>query len=230
MRNARLVAPLAALLALVPACGSAPSGTSCLDPSFTLCSTACFDLQNDRFHCGTCATACTGTQSCVAGTCTSTDAGPRDAYVTPPHDASRPPDAFRPDAWTPPVVGTCQSCAAATCVTGDRCAFRRCDGLPLCYDSTNSCAGCPTVSDFEPGCGSSADCGPNSVCARLSTDFGLGCLHRCTTAADCTSVPTGFDDRGQTCVGGRCMMACDPVAAPTCPFTLICRSDQTCGF
>lgn len=221
---------LVAALGSALGCSAGPGGTSCINAGFTLCGSTCYDLQNDANHCGSCIGACSPSQACVAGTCTTRDAGPPDAWVAPPHDAAVLPDAWRPDAWTPPVVGMCQSCDVATCASGLDCAFRRCDGVALCYDATNGCDGCPSISDFQDGCSTSADCGPRSDCVRLSRDFGLGCLHQCTTESDCTSAPTGFDDRGQRCIGGHCWMACDVTVAATCPFALTCRTDQTCGF
>ncbi len=229
MHRIVLVSWLAACVSLAFGCSSSPSGTGCLRADFTLCGGSCFDLQSDRNHCGDCNFACVAGVACVAGHCVTPDAGPPPDAFVPPRDAYVLPDAWRPDAWVPPVVGMCQSCDVATCGAGLGCAYRRCDGVALCFDATNGCDGCPAVSDFETGCSTSADCGPLSVCGRLSSDFGTGCLHTCTTARDCTSAPTGFDDRGQSCVGGRCWMACDPVVAPTCPFGLVCRADQTCG-
>lgn len=45
------------------ACGTiCPPGTAC-------CGNGCFDLQADAAHCGTCETACTGTDACSNGRC-----------------------------------------------------------------------------------------------------------------------------------------------------------------
>jgi hypothetical protein len=67
--------------------GQPPRSDGSCDVRLTLCGSACRDLGADNANCGSCATACTGTDTCVSAVCTAppppaTDAGLPDASPT----------------------------------------------------------------------------------------------------------------------------------------------------
>ncbi|MBL8681809.1 MAG: hypothetical protein JNK05_21760 [Myxococcales bacterium] len=164
---------------------------------------ACFTPTRDV----TCATACTGCQTCLprvgcsvpnSARCAADAECPRGMYCD-----GAPAGRCRPRA-IPSRCSNDEDCA--TCDSDLVCTREQCRPRPTIRDCTpTSCPGCLTC---EPGvgcirteglrCASNADCNGSNYCNRNVCTFRE--IPSCTTSADCIACT------GRTCFGGQCRL------------------------
>jgi hypothetical protein len=138
---------------------------------------------------------------------------------------------------------TCGPCEGLSCIAGDSCASRSCDGVFGCY-VTGAGLGCDPIGTVRcpprmayDACTSNTDCGVRAECITVGSVPAQRCHEVCTTDADCRVSASGFDTRPRHCsisnsAGRRwCAMSCSG-PTDTCPYGATCRAntDGTYGY
>lgn len=179
----------------------------------TRCGDACFDLANDRVHCGSCERACNEGESCASSVCRArcnegqTDCG----------------GACVDTATDPAHCGACgaactaaQTCATGACQAAATCAAGQVDCGGACVDTNIAfahCGGCGRACAEGERC-TDGSCSP-SACPGGQTRCGSACVDTANDLGNCGMCGRSCG-AGESCVAGACSSSC---AAPRrlCP-------------
>jgi hypothetical protein len=180
------------LLASASGCGDSLVGLSCRT-GYTQCGQACFDLQSDPMHCGSCDNRCASDELCSAGECTfdpdaGADAGP-DAGDDGggDMDGGDAGDAGRNDAGDGGDAGSEGGSA-------NEGGWADVELPPLCMGAS---------SPAECVCGLG-----ELICDRTCVNAGTDDKNCGACGMDCNAVPP--PSGRYFCVGGACQLNCDP--------------------
>jgi len=209
------VVPVGAVVAAMP-----PASCSA---GFTRCGGECVDLLRSGPHCGACDTACTGSEVCIDGSCSSAGcpAG-MDACAGSCVDLQLD-------------MRDCGSCGTR-CPTGGSCDA----GVCACAAGLTDCAGVCTDLQSDPSaCGACAmSCASGSVCSggacltsgcpSGTTECSGACVDTNTSALHCGSCANACP-AGSSCVAGACScgdVTSDPMNCGACG--VVCASGRAC--